>query len=95
MHNLVTAVLRQVDTFGSTDQQTNLVESLHYLNDARHILFHKGMHGKLAAVISEVRAVLSNVGEALVFEAPHIVLQLGVGVSARHNKVNALRLQAG
>ena len=53
------------------------------------------MHGKLATLIGKIRTVFSDIDETLVLEAAHIVLQLGVGVSARHNKVDALRLQAG
>ena len=74
MHNLIATILGQVNTLGGAHQQTDLVQPLHYLNNARDILFLKGMHGKLTAVIGEVRAVLSNVGEALVLETAHIVL---------------------
>ena len=95
MHNLVATVLGQVDAFGGANQQTDPVQSLHYLNNARHIFVQKGMHGKLATLIGKIRTVFSDIDETLVLEAAHIVLQLGVGVSARHNKVDALRLQAG
>ncbi|CNJ34665.1 Uncharacterised protein [Mycobacterium tuberculosis] len=95
MHNLVATILGQVNTLGGADQQTDLVQTLHYLNNARDILLFKGVHGKLTAIIGEVRAVLCNVGEALILETAHIVLQFGVGVSARHDKVDSLRLQAG
>ena len=74
MHNLVTTVLGKVDTFGGADQQTDVVQPLDYFNDARYILFLKGMHGKLTALIGQVRTILCNVDEALVLKAAHIVL---------------------
>ena len=52
------------------------------------------MHGKLTALISKVRTIFSDIDKTLILEAAHIVLQLGVGVSARHNKVNAQHPQA-
>ena len=94
MHNLIATVLRQVDTFGGANQQADLIQPLNYFNDARHVLFFKRMHGKLAVLISKVCTVFSNIGKTSPLKAAHIVPQLGVGVSTRHNKVNALRLQA-
>ena len=74
MHNLVATVLGQVDAFGGANQQTDLIQSLHYLNNARHIFVQKGMHGKLATLIGKVRAVFSNIGKTSPFKAAHIVL---------------------
>ena len=52
------------------------------------------MNCQLAAVIGEVRAVLCNVDKALILEAAHVILQLGMGVAASHDEVNSQRVQA-
>ena len=52
------------------------------------------MHGKLTVLISKIRTVFSDIDKTSPFKAAHIILQLGIGVSTRHNKVNAQRPQA-
>ena len=52
------------------------------------------MHRQLTAIISQVGAVLSDVDEAPILEAAHVILQLGMGVAASHDEVNSQRVQA-